>query len=285
MATQKKRTAVITDSVSSEFYFPCWHKYYAAQFGIENLYVVTYDGMRADFKNFDLGGVWETKVYNNDLRIRIISGLINVLLEHYEYVIRVDTDEFLAADPRVFLSLADYMARLERPYVTAMGYDVVPGSDDNDLVLDQHILLTQRRRAYPYDALNKTCITSIPLTWAPGFHFCSAFPMFHQLYLFHLKRADVSIQMRIGEAIAKHAPGERNRDYYLTNREAILGYNRSVLTFPSGSGWDWFDRTDYNATFLKSIYFTKTYGGVYHGPAFRLDKALVEIPAEFLGTI
>ncbi len=167
MASKKLRTAVITDAVSAEFYFPCWHKYYASQFGVENLYVVTYDGLRAEFKGFDLGGVWETKAYNNDLRIKIISGLVNVLLEQYDYVIRVDTDEFIAADPRAFASLADYMGTLERPYVTAMGYDVVPARDDKDLVLDDPILLTQRRLAYPYDALNKTCITGIPLTWAP----------------------------------------------------------------------------------------------------------------------
>jgi hypothetical protein len=191
MTFKKLRVAVLTDAVSSEFYFPCWHRYYASQFGSENLYVVTFGGLTADFRQFGLGGVWETKVYNNDLRVKIIAGLVNVLLEQYDYVIRVDTDEFLVPDPRAFESLADYLRRLERPYVTAMGYDVIPARDDQHLVLDQPILVNQRSLAYPYDALNKTCITNVAMTWAPGFHFCSAFPMFQRLYLFHMKRADL----------------------------------------------------------------------------------------------
>jgi len=283
MAIQKKRAAVITDAVSSEFYFPCWHRYYASQFGAENLYVVTFDGLKADFKSFDLGGIWATKIYNNDLRIKIISGLVNVLLEQYDYVIRVDTDEFLVPDPRSFESLADYVTRLERPYATAMGYDIVPAPDDDALVLDQPILVKQRSRAYPYDALNKTCITSIHLIWAPGFHFCSAFPSFQKLYLFHMKRADLGIQMQIGAATAKHAPGERNFENYLADEESISNYNRAALHFPSGSGWEWFDRNKYNDSFLKGMRFTKNYGGVYHGAPFQIEKALVTIPDEFSG--
>lgn len=281
MTVKTMRVAVITDAVSAAFYFPCWHRYYASQFGAENLYVVTFGGLRADFRHFDLGGVWETKIYNNDLRVKIIAGLVNVLLDQYDYVIRVDTDEFLVPDPRVFESLADFMKRLERPYVTAMGYDVIPARDDQALSLDQSILVKQRRLAYPYDALNKTCITNIPLVWAPGFHFCSAFPMFQKLYLFHMKRADVEIQMKIGAETARHAPGERNFENYLTKAETIADYNRAALHFPAGEGWEWFDRNEYNAKFLKGIRYTKNFGGVYHGLPFQLERALVKIPDEF----
>jgi hypothetical protein len=284
VCADRPRAAVVTDAISPDFYFPVWHQYYSSQVGSSNLYVVTYGGMKKLFDKYELGGAWEVKAYSNDSRIKIISTLVDLLLQQYDYVIRVDTDELIVPDPRTFGSLRSYMDALNRPYVTAMSYDVVQGDREKALDLEQKILLTQRMFAYPYDALNKTCVTSLSLNWAPGFHFCSVYPEFNQLYLFHLKRADLDIQLQVGEATAARAPGERNRDYYLTNQQTLSTYNKTVLQFRSGSGWEWFQRDEYQAKFLQGIKYTKNYGGVYHGAAFRPEKVLVEIPEEFKGS-
>jgi|GEM_PF-1671276 len=283
--TKKSGVAVITDTVSPHFYFPLWHKYYSSQFGASNLYVVTYAGMKQNFHDFSLGGLWESDQYNNAQRIRLICKLLATLLERYEFVIHVDTDEFLVADPRSYTSLSTYMGELKRSYVTAEGIDIIQKPDEGPLNLDQGILSVQRRTGYFYDALNKTCVTNMELIWAPGFHFCSVFPDFNNLFLLHLKRADVDIQIAIGQAISSTADGEPNKPYYLTTKEQLMSYNKGVAAFPSGEGWAFFDREDYRNAFLRGVHFTANYGGVYHGGGFRPDKALVTLPMEFSGIL
>jgi hypothetical protein len=279
----KRRAAVITDSVSDAFYFPLWHKYYSAQFGSGNLYVLTYDGMRKSFNNFELGGIWESDQFNNNVRTNLVSRLIDCLLERYEIVVRADTDEFIVADPRKHTSLKQYIDNLKSPYVTAQGYDVLHGNDEGNIDVTQPILINQRKLAYPFNALNKTCVVSMAVHWAPGFHFASVFPRFEDLYLLHFKRADLEMQLAIGEAVAAHGKDDLLRDYHLSPRAAVVASIQSALQFPGVTGWDGFVRQSYQTKFLEEISFTKNYGGVYHGGAFKPDGVLVTIPQEFAG--
>jgi hypothetical protein len=282
---KKQLVAVVGDVVSPEFYFPVWYKYYASMFGGENIFLVTYITEIASFSSYRLGGVWRQPAYGNADRILSISSLISLLLEQYQYVIRVDVDEFLVADPRECGSLKVYVESLQRPYVTAEGIDVIQETAELALNLAQPILVRQRRFGYRYDAASKTCLTSIRMHWAPGFHFASVFPEFGRLYLFHMKRADVEIQAGIGSAIAERAPGEPNQPYYQTPIDRIQQYNRSICNFKRVSGWSQLDDTQYRSEFLKNVHYNNNYGGVYHGKTFRPEQVLVEFPHEFEGTI
>jgi len=282
---KKQLVAVVSDAVSPEFYFPIWYRYYASLFGGENIFIVTYVTEVASFSSYRLGGVWRQPAYGNSVRALTISGLVSILLEQYQYVIRVDADEFLVADPRQHRSLKVYLESLQLPYVTAEGIDVIHETAEPDLDPEQPILVRQRRFGYRYDALFKTCITSIRMQWAPGFHFSSAFPEFGGLYLFHLKRADAGIQAAIGSAIAERAPGEPNRPYYQTPLDRIRQYNRSICALKRGAGWEHLDDTRYRSNFLSNVHYTNTYGGVYHGAAFRPETLLLEFPIEFNGVV
>ena len=280
--TTKRKVAVITDAISDQFYFPLWHRYYASHVGATNLYVVSYADEATRFNSYELGGIWRTSEYLNANRVKAISSLIAVLLESYDFVIRVDTDEFAVPDPRSFSSLSEYLDKLERPYVTAKGYDVVQGADEAPIDLNKPVLIQQRRFAYAYDALSKTCIVSLPVRWAPGFHFSTVFPEFSQLFLLHMKRADIDIQLAIGAVTAERAAStEPNRKHYLTPREDLLAHNRTAFQGQRGSGWDFFSRNEYFDAFRSAIKYTRNYGGVYHGREFRPDNALADLPPQF----
>ena len=175
------------------------------------------------------------------------------------------------------------MNALTSAYVTAEGYDVVQDQGEGPLDLSQDILVAQRSRAYPFDALNKTCITKVPMRWAPGFHFSSVYPVFDSLAMFHLKRADIEIQVAVGEAVAAHAKGDLLIDYHLTPREQILIATQSALNFPRLDDPETFLRPQYRAKFLSNIAYTQNYGGVYHGTTFAPEPALVRLPDVFRG--
>jgi hypothetical protein len=189
----RQRAAILTDTMSPEFYFPVWYRYYASQFGADNIHVMTLGGLKDDFNKFTLGSVKEMDLtYDDGIRLAAISERVTELLRHNDYVIHVDTDEFLIPDPRKHKSLASHIQSLQRDYVTARGFDVFQHCSEPPLAMERPILVHQRRHAFALAAMNKTCITAVPLKWNRGFHHCSRPPQFDDIFLFHMKRADVA---------------------------------------------------------------------------------------------
>jgi hypothetical protein len=281
----QKKIAVITDSLSAGFYFHKWHWYYGTQFGNNGLYVVTYSGLKHQFKDFDLGGVFEVPhLYNDQKRSVMIAGFVRTLLCIYDYVIRVDADEFLIPDPRKYGSLAEYAERMTRPYVTSIGYDVIQSTDEPDLDFDRNILVGQRRSAFSLTALNKTCITSIPLEWTPGFHFCSVYPWQDELFLLHMKRADIASQIKWNQYMAGNmADDDSIRKHYDVESDRVREFHDGVFKWPKMEGWDEFVSDEFNKQFFSHIKYIPG-DGMYWGE-FTLSHKIVTIPDEFNGII
>jgi len=166
-------------------------KYYGGQFGVENLFVVTY-GNSNGFERLGLGGIWVVAgPYEDKLRAKLVSKLVDALLEFYDVVVRCDVDEFVIPNLDKHQSLTSYIEVVEDDYVTAIGIDVFEGADEGELRLDSPILGQQRRMGALNSALDKTTLTSVSLEWAPGFHATKNPPNFNDLFIFHLKWADL----------------------------------------------------------------------------------------------
>ncbi len=133
----------------------------------------------------------------------------------------------------------------------------------------------------PYDALNKSAVTGIPIHWTPGFHFASVSPEFNDLYLFHMKLADIDMQVAIGAAVAAQADQAQFQEYHRSSRAKIEANLNSIRTFQTIDGWAGFDRSVYQASFMEGIRYVPEYGGVYHGRPFAVERVLLRIPKEF----
>lgn len=278
-----KRVAVVTDAISDQFYFPLWHKYYSTQFGAGNLFVVCFDPESAISRSkWPLGGLEVKSGFNNEERAKYISEIVSGLLRRYDFVIRVDVDEFVVPDPRFYSSLRDYMEATSRPYVTAMGYNVLHGLCESAIDIDQPILYNQRKYAYAYDALYKTCIVSSPTAWLPGFHVCNYSPKFGGLFLFHLKLADIDMQVEIGRSVANVADESQFREYHQTARDVLVARNREFFEYHKFSGFPEFVRSTYNNEFLSKI---NAANGMFWTGSFLPDYNLLEIPQEFAGML
>jgi len=277
----KKLAAIVTDAVSADFYFPLFHRYYSHLFGAENIFIITGHQFPSAFADFVLGGVFRFGTYNNNDRCSTVSALTSLLLQTYKFVLHVDTDEFLVADPRKFLNLRHFLETDPPAYVTAMGYNVVSQPSDSPLERKRPILANQRPFCCPYDALNKTCITSIPLTWAPGFHFASVWPAFSDVFLFHLKYADIDMQLSIGAMVAAESDQPLFQEYHASSRQKLEAMMASIFSFPTASGWPDFVRTEYNRRFISAVRYVSGFGGVYHGGEFQPETIRLAIPDEF----
>jgi hypothetical protein len=278
-----RQPIAVTDAMSPDGYFPLWHRYYARELGAANLIVVTYEGMAQHFSSFEFRKIYELPgAYNDDRRLAAINEIGLEIVAANGRLLRADVDEFIVPDPRKYSSLREYLARADVPYVTARGFDVIQSPHEAPLDLTRPIILEQRRFAFAVAALNKTCVTSVPLQWGRGFHQCTAPPEFADLYLLHLKRADIQFQ----KDWAKHMVTNINDDAYAKKYyEDTIGYvddfHRQRFELPTLGGDALYDRADFDAKFFATLKKNEA-RGLYDGP-FLIDEANVEIPEGFRG--
>jgi hypothetical protein len=273
-----KKTAVITDAVSPGFFFPRWKKYYGSLFGSQNLHVVTYAGMKPWFQDAGVGNVWEINApYNNQLRARVIAKLIEVLLNSYDVVLRCDVDEFLIPDLARYYNLVDYVEKNELPYVTARGVDVIELADDAALDAEVPVLGDQRRYGLRTASLNKTCLTTVPLRWAEGFHAADVMPCFSDLYLFHLKFSDLKNRISWNEnMLTGLMPDSSEYKNYAIGAQKLTAVQRFFANKPK-TGME--TEEAFDRRFLDSITCSPT-SGIYQGD-FIIQDFLFPIDEKF----
>ena len=280
------RVAVVTDSVSDGFYFPLFLSHYRRELPGADIFVVTPAGRASMFDGFGLAGIVELSIdfYDDTVRANAISDLVSDLTQRYTHVLRVDCDEFAIADPRRFSSLQAYIDVTHRDYVTAMGYDIVAAPSDEPLDFAEPILGGQRRYAFALHALNKTCLTRVPLRWGRGFHACQRRPDFDCLFLMHLKRADIDMQFGFGQFIAELTREDAYiRKYYQTPKDEIVSFHNSLFQREKLVGWH---------KFVDQEFLTDFFAGLRKSPdsglwdiEYKTSQRLVEIPIEFHGKI
>jgi hypothetical protein len=278
-----RQPIAVTDAMSPHGYFPLWHRYYARELGAANLILVTYAGMAQHFSPFEFRKIYELPgAYNDDRRLAAINEIGLEIVAANGRLLRADVDEFIVPDPRKYASLREYLARADAPYVTARGFDVIQSPDEAPLDFTRSIILEQRRFAIAVSALNKTCVTSVPLQWGRGFHQCTAPPEFADLYLLHLKRADIQFQ----KDWAKHMVGNINDDayakkYYGDTIGYVDAFHRQRFELPTLGGDAFYDRADFDVKFSAALKKDEA-SGLFEGP-FLIDEVNVEIPEAFRG--
>ena len=191
------RIAAITFCRDEGRMLPLWIKYYGAQFGVENLYVV--DDNSEDGSTDDLpcdvlhippirGGKF------NSTRMAMVGNLGRSLLELYDVVMFCDTDEFIVPDPAVWSGLKEYVeARSEegRNAVGSLGFNVVHNVGvEPPLDLDAP-LLGQRQLAKFLPLMCKPAIKWVPAHWSDGTHGVrTSYEVDPELWMFHMKFGD-----------------------------------------------------------------------------------------------
>lgn len=221
------KVAVVTDAVSSSFIFPVWYKYYASNFGGENIFVATYAGKVKQFQSYELGFVKSiAENYNDDVRKIYIAELVTSLLDVYDVVIRVDSDEFLIPENAGFNSLKEFIDQWEGQYITARGFDIFEHVDDTSLNI-QRPILEQREYCYPLNAMNKTSVTRTPLKWGRGFHYCNAKPNFDGLILLHTKRLSIDMQNDWNNFMIENSKNDEFvKNYYGIEKDKVKDYHK-----------------------------------------------------------
>lgn len=205
-----KRIAAITMARNDEFFLNRWIKYYGGEIGAENLYIYL-DGLdqkipsgagRANIKKMPHR---DQAVQRGDkTRILMLSELAcKLFADGYDIVIGCDCDEFLIVDPKLGVTLGEYLSNKNiGTTLSGLGLDV--GMDMNtESPLDFDMpFLAQRKYALMSTRYTKPVVLGHPATWGSGFHSVKGhnFHIDKNLYLLHFGSVDFDmIKNKIGD--------------------------------------------------------------------------------------
>jgi len=174
-------------------FFPIWRRYYASQFGEQNLFVIDHgsdDGSLDDAGQSSIIRLPRSPK-SNPQRSAAISNQVAMLLNFYDHVIQVDADEFLVVDPRKHESLGDYCSKkLPNEVITSIGFNVGQLTNSEPDLDEAQPVLSQRKWAQFVSPMCKPNIVSAPVTFGEGFHGCDRPPFYSDVYCLHLRYFD-----------------------------------------------------------------------------------------------
>ena len=215
-----KKICALTMMRNDEFYLRHWVAYYGAQLGMENLYVFL-DGLDQEIPSWCPGVHIKAvekirgKVAQADKgRQEFIYKEARELFKKYDIVIGTDVDEFLVVDPKLGISLAEYIDRTEiGTCLSGLGVDVGQKLGEEDDIDGDRPFLSQRSYARLSTRYTKSSILARPVPWGSGFHRVKGhnFHIGKDLYLFHCGYFDMKrIEERCKESGRKAEGWEKH---------------------------------------------------------------------------
>jgi hypothetical protein len=191
------KLAAITMSYAEPLFLPIWIRHYGSRLGYENLFIID------DSPNRDLCDTYPGlnivrrphRQFDEDERALYISMFHEALLKRYDAAIFSDTDELLQPDPKLGLSLSQYVIEEVTDHVAATGFNVLHNYL-SEPAIDQSKPLFRQRHFLQFDIdYCKPLIARVPMRWTPGFHW----PQYQTkkkvdsgLFLFHLRAVDIN---------------------------------------------------------------------------------------------
>lgn len=233
-----KRIAALTMARNDDFYLRKWVEYYGGQLGKGNLYIYL-DGLDQVVGDFCEGTHTQAveKIGNQLVaaekgRLKFLSDKAAELLAGgYDLVIGVDADEFVVVDPKLGLTLAEYLSSLDvKVSVSALGVDFGQKLGEETDITEDRPFLQQRRYARLGTRYTKPSILAAPVVWGSGFHRIKGhnFHIAKDLYLFHFGYFDMkriqdryNDQDRVDQGWGKHMHKRAKTIRLVTERRAL----------------------------------------------------------------
>ena len=272
-----KKICALTMARNDEFFLRRWVSYYGKELGMENLYVFL-DGKDQPLPDW-CPGVHVTacekiqgKVVDLDRRrLEFLSDQAGILFSEYDMVIGTDADEFLIADPRLGVGLAEYLSASGcSSSLSGLGIDVGQNMSCEGAIDSSEPFLNQRRYALIGTRYTKPSVIARPLRWGSGFHRIKGhdFHIAKGLYLFHFGYLDMK---RIEERFNDKDRIAGGWSRHLAKRARTI----RLVSRKKARDWDkWTSAARILQTFIRPPY-------AWNKPAMLNMEIVVKIPDRF----
>lgn len=228
------RVAALTMAYNEPLWAPVWARYYASQVGAENCFLL--DHGSSDGSTRGLGITVERLArspLDEDVRARVVGEYVRTLLGSYDAVVHSDADELVVADPRRYADLRAFAAGGAGPVVTAVGLDLQHLPDREPPLDPGRPIGAQRRWVRFSAAMCKPAFVRRPVAWRPGFHGCEVPPEFGELYLIHLRYADLASGLRrLARSRAQAFANAEINAHQRVSDEAFAGMVAAIAALP-----------------------------------------------------
>ena len=200
----EKPIAVISMVRNDSFFANKWISYYGAQFGYQNLYLFI-DGIdqplpekASKINCFQIPHLHLKRAKADRKRAKKISDFANFLYSSYHAVLAMDIDEFLVLDPKIKLSLEEYLQKdFKTDSCSALGLDVGQHPKFEETIDLNKTFLSQRKYAKVSDRYTKPIVSFKAIQWGSGFHRIKGkdYIIDPNLFLFHFGLVDKETSM------------------------------------------------------------------------------------------
>lgn len=238
---RQRKIAVITSVRNDTSFLSRWIDYYSQTFGATSLFVIL-DGFDQPVPNIKgvnfirVPFVSKSVVAGDKSRAARASNLAETLFHSFDIVIGTDVDEFIAVDPRLGLTLPEYLSqnRLSEP-LSPLGMDVAQHLELESPIDPERRFLEQRSFAKISDRYTKCSILNAPLRWGSGYHRVRGenFKIDPNLFLFHFGSVDQHVSQnrasdedRIAEGWTAHQKRRDSLFDEITHSQPIDGDDR-----------------------------------------------------------
>ena len=276
------QACAITTVRNDPLFLRKWVAHYGATLGEANLFVLL-DGHDQHLPE-GLAGVNVIRLPHRPApraegdrrRARIMSAFARGLFQLFDAVIATDVDEYLIADPRTGMGLADYLAARTRPPATlsALGLDIGQHPEQEDRLDPDRPFLDQRRYAHVSARYTKPVVAFRPVTWGSGMHRVKGrnFRIDPELYLLHcgmIDRAAAAGKTQDADRVAAGWQGHLARRERLFEIIASATPRDADSYFPTARRWQ---------TWLRPLYALNKPGTIPGDP-------VVILPERFRGLL
>lgn len=274
---KEKRVAVISMMRNDNFFVLKWIKYYGSQFGPENLFLVI-DGHDQSLPEghqhvnvMRVPHVSLSRTRGDRNRAGLISYFGKALFRRYDIVIAHDIDEFLVVDPKLNVSLKEYLNRpIRTSSLSALGLDVGQHIEQEQPIDTHRPFLEQRGFAHVSARYTKPVVATTPIRWGSGFHRIKGrnFRIDPNLFLFHFGMVDFHIsKAKLGDQ-SLHSVGWTG---HLDRRLQLFDLIRNS---PAIDGDNFFHSARLRQSLFRPIYAINKPGKLH-------EKPIVIIPERF----
>jgi len=277
---KEKRIAVISMARNDKIFIPKWIRYYGREFGFENLYLILDGHDQKTPENADKINVIRvphielSRSRGDRNRARLVSKFSQGLFMRYDRVLAMDIDEFLVIDPKLNLTLSQYLNKnFKGSSISALGLDVGQHLKEEDPIDLNQPFLEQRSYAHVSSRYTKPIIAFKPITWGRGYHRVKwkNFRIDPNLFLFHFGMVDYELatektqdKSRIKEGWSDHLDRRQNLFYLIENS-------------PSINGDEFFARARRGQTLFRPFYAPNKPGVLKGNPIVKVPKRFQKI--------
>jgi hypothetical protein len=199
---ESSRIAALTIAYNEEYMLSKWANYYGQIFGYENLFVID-DGSDINprtYLNEAVNVIRQPRPSFNSWRLcRTLSKFQRILLETYDIVIELDSDEFILTDRPDCDTIKDHIHKIfpnDVGIIRTEGWELVHLIDREPLLNNDQPIAQQRNYLLRNTGFDKPVVTNKEISLIIGNHWCYENAIQDtSLIMLHLRHFDVNFSL------------------------------------------------------------------------------------------